>query len=335
MTDDAQPYDIGTMYKLLLAAFTPGEMRRFLRVRPLFRPVLDRFGPGHGLDAMVDGVIEYCETHLLWDELLAEVKEVNPRQYARFEPDLYVLAPHLAFEPELVEVPAGAFLMGGTDEYSFALLFSMPQHQVTLPAFEIGRYPVTNAEYAAFVEATFRQPPHYWPDGHLPEDLADHPVHAVSWYDAQVYTAWLRAQTGRDYRLPTEAEWEKAARGEDGRLWPWGNEWDLKRCNSADGAAGTTTPVGQYSPVGDSPYGCADMAGNVREWTQSLLKPYPYQTGDGREDLETDDPRVLRGGAFNDNQWFVCCAFRLGGYPIGISGYRGFRVVVAPGFPAP
>jgi formylglycine-generating enzyme required for sulfatase activity len=122
----------------------------------------------------------------------------------------------------------------------------------------------------------------------------------VTWHDAMAYCRWLARVTGRAYRLPSEAEWEKAARGTDGRIWPWGNKWDSKRCNSREGGPGNTTPVGQYSPQGDSPYGCVDMAGNVWEWTLSLLKDYPYDPKDGREDAQAEGRRRLRGGAFFD-----------------------------------
>jgi formylglycine-generating enzyme required for sulfatase activity len=207
-----------------------------------------------------------------------------------------------------------------------------PQHEVELPTFEIGRYPVTNAEYYAFVDATGRDVPGHWNDRRYPEKLASHPVVNVSWHDAQTYVAWLKKQTGRSYRLPTEAEWEKAARGTDGRVWPWGDDApDENRCNFNHNVSGTT-PVGQYSPRGGGPYGCADMAGNVWEWCQSLYnRPYPYDPADGREDLGAADGvfLVLRGGSFDSIQFLVRCAFR--NWSLANDSYRtyGFRVCVA------
>jgi formylglycine-generating enzyme required for sulfatase activity len=148
-----------------------------------------------------------------------------------------------------VTIPAGEFLFGDKKE------------KRTLPAFQIMRYPVTNAQYAEFVTATGHRPPVYWRDGLVPAEQANHPVTNVNWHDAQDYCAWANV------RLPTEEEWEKAARGTDGRDYPWGNDWpDATRCNF-NYYVGGTTPVGKYSPHGDSPYGCADMAGNVWEWT--------------------------------------------------------------------
>jgi formylglycine-generating enzyme required for sulfatase activity len=228
----------------------------------------------------------------------------------------------LPFEPELVRVPAGIFLMGTSDgqisqlralfEWAKDISFDteQPQHRIHLPAYQIGRYPINNAQYAAFVQATARDAPRSWPGGHVPGDRADHPVTDVTWHDAQAYVAWLRQRTGPQYRLPTEAEWEKAARGPDARIWPWGSQPpDQNRCNF-DRQAGDTTPAGHHSPQGDSPYGCADMAGNVWEWCQSLYKPYPYQAGDGREDLQAEGRRVLRGGSFIGSQRSVRCAYR-------------------------
>jgi formylglycine-generating enzyme required for sulfatase activity len=121
----------------------------------------------------------------------------------------------------------------------------------------------------------------------------------VSWYEAYAYCRWLSELTGREYRLPSEAEWEKAARGGDGRLYPWGDPFDPAHCNVRASGLGRTTPVGQYSPQGDSPYGCADVAGNVSEWTASRFRPYPYDPDDGREDPAGEAERVSRGGSWH------------------------------------
>jgi formylglycine-generating enzyme required for sulfatase activity len=274
-------------------------------------------------------------------------------------------AVHLArlpFEPELVLVPGGPFLMGTSDAqvqampegFEWAREFQerkwfddeQPQHELTLPPFEIGRYPVTNAEYAAFVEASGHAAPRHWCDGRLPEELADHPVVNVTWHDALAYVAWLRERTEQPYRLPAEAEWEKAARGSvpsagggdsggAGRLWPWGNDWDPARANCRPAGPGATTPVGQYSPASDSPCGAADMAGNVWEWCSSLWgedasKPsfgYPYRADDGRENLEAGGLRILRGGSWgNDNPGVVRCAYRNRSTPSYWNDVDGFRV---------
>ena len=174
-----------------------------------------------------------------------------------------VLRPHL-WEPEMVLIPASEFLMGsdpGRDKHADDE--EQPQHTLYLPDYYMARTPVTNAQYVAFVQATYRDPPEDWKHGRPPEGKEDHPVGYISWYDAVAYCNWLSQVTGKPYRLPSEAEWEKAARGTDGRIYPWGDEpSDEKRCNFGCNVGGTT-PVGRYSPQGDSPYGCTDMAGNV------------------------------------------------------------------------
>lgn len=253
----------------------------------------------------------------------AETPQVSPAE-----------APPLVFEPQTVRIPAGPFLMGSTDEHE------EPQHTVDLPEYFIGKYPVTNAEYQAFVRETGHAPPWHWDGEAYPEERGDHPVVYVTWHDALAYCQWLSEKTGKTYRLPSEAEWEKAARGADGRTYPWGDAWDETRLNSAEAGPGDTTPVGQYSPDGDSPYGLADMAGNVWEWTRSLWgenieKPdftYPYDPGDGRENLEAGDGvlRVLRGGSFYFYQRGVRCAIRRWDVPFLRYDYNGFRVVVSP-----
>jgi formylglycine-generating enzyme required for sulfatase activity len=246
---------------------------------------------------------------------------------------------------EFVRIPAGAFLMGSRADNGLASDSEKPQHSIELTYdYWIGRYPVTNEQFARFVMAA-----------QYPFDLAqwqtrsDHPVVKVSWFDALAYCKWLNnlvkaecPSHGLVLRLPTEAEWEKAARGEaaGAREWPWGNEFDRSKCNSDEGGKKGTTPVGAYSPQGDSSYGSADMAGNVWEWTVSLwgldlFQPqyrYPYQPHDGREKLDAPPAvyRVVRGGAFNSRQGSVRAASRYWFDGRARNEGVGFRVVVAP-----
>jgi formylglycine-generating enzyme required for sulfatase activity len=261
------------------------------------------------------------------------------------------------------EVPAGPFLMGSRDDDPLASNDEKPQHKLDIPyAYLIGRCPVTNAEFARFVEAGGYKDKELWtaagwkwkgtqagPERYGGEfDRPDHPVVGVSWHEAVAYCRWKMADGGwrqaeevrqflsalRDphcvVRLPTEAEWEKAARGADGRIYPWGDTFEAARANTADSELGHTTPVGAYSPAGDSPYGCADMAGNVWEWCQSLFRPYPYRPGDGREDPNAAGARVLRGGSWDFVRLNARCAFRYFNLLDFRLSYVGFRVVVAP-----
>ncbi len=282
---------------------------------------------------------------------LLEGGHLAPRERAAAGRTLAVLGDPRELDA-LVEVPAGPFLMGDGDE----------QHELVLPAFKIGKYPVTNGRYLRFVEATGRE--WGWERGHLP-DYANEPAAVVSWHDARAYCAWLtdlwraegRLAPGEVVRLPTEAEWEKAARGPvlsqrdatqsavegtDGRRWPWGNEWADDRCNSWELGLREATPVGMF-PAGIGPYGCLDLAGNVWEWTVSLWgkeirEPafkYPYDPADGREDVGAGDEvrRVVRGGAFLDVEDLVRCAFRDWGSPNDRDVFMGFRMVVSPHLP--
>jgi len=234
---------------------------------------------------------------------------------------------------KFVPVPKGKFLMGSRDDNKLAYDSEKPQHTVEIPSdYWIGQFPVTNEQYSKFVEAASQK--HDWVKDW--KKKLDHPVVNVSWNDAQAYCQWLNETQGKElpkghvFRLPSEAEWEKAARGEFGFEWPWGNEFDAAKCNSEEGKKGGTTPIGTYSALGgDSPYGAADMVGNVWEWTQSLYKGYPYDAKDGREDLKATDARVLRGGAFNYNDRFARCAFRYRYNPYNEWNPNGFRVVVA------
>jgi formylglycine-generating enzyme required for sulfatase activity len=233
------------------------------------------------------------------------------------------------FEPELILIPAGEFLMGSDKIIDKSADDNeQPQHTVNLLEYYISKTPVTNAQYASFTAAIDHHAPYHWKRGQPPGGKEDHPAVVVSWHDAMAYCEWLAVITGKAYRLPTEAEWEKAARGADGRIYPWGNQWDPKRCNSQEGGPGRTTAVGQYSPQWDSLYGCVDMVGNVWEWCHSSYKSYPYDPDDDREDPEARGDRVLRGGAFA-TQRPVRCAARRGNPQINRYYDIGFRVCVA------
>ncbi|MDY6875119.1 MAG: SUMF1/EgtB/PvdO family nonheme iron enzyme [Chloroflexota bacterium] len=315
-----------------------------------------------------------------------------------------------------VKVPAGPFLMGSTDEETnrwkeltrqlveedaykaegmtkeelLEILWAWlegerGQHRLEMPAFLVSRYPVTNAQYACFVEAGGYKDPAWWggeesdawawrqgkprlewqrtdrPDfWHNPRfNGPNQPVVGVTWYEVMAYCQWLEEQfrvsspefrIWRDsalvtvnpelekitVRLPTEAEWEKAARGTDGRTWPWGETWDETWANTAEGGLGRSSPVG-ILPAGDSPCGAADMVGNVWEWTLSLWGPdwrrpaygYPYRPDDGREDPSPGNgvARVVRGGSRFNCRDLARCAFRYRYDPVNSDGYGGFRCV--------
>lgn len=239
------------------------------------------------------------------------------------------------FEPRTVVVPAGVFTLGSSE--AGAPPIEGPQHSVSLPAYRIGVHPVTVAQYAEFIARTNSDPPREgWflrkPDGKL-----DHPVTGVSWRQAVAYCRWLSTETGRSYRLPTEAEWEKAARSSDGRRYPWGDAWVDGACQVE---AADTAPTGAH-PAGASPYGCEDMLGNVQEWTSTLWGSrkeaadyvYPYDGADGREDPGPEPPapqplRVHRGGCYRDKRDDVRCTARGASSPDAQLRWRGFRVVM-------
>ncbi|MHB2017880.1 MAG: bifunctional serine/threonine-protein kinase/formylglycine-generating enzyme family protein [Candidatus Xenobia bacterium] len=186
----------------------------------------------------------------------------------------------------LLRVPAGTFPMGsdhGGDE-------EKPRHLVTLHSYYIGRTDVTNAQFRRFVETTHYQAAGDW-ETRARQWGADAPVVEISWYDAQAYCRWARL------RLPTEAEWERAARGTDERLYPWGNTWEPERCWNDANSDGRPHAAGS-KPSGASPVGCLDMAGNVWQWCNSKYRAYPYVAGDGREDAGGSEVRVLRGGCY-------------------------------------
>jgi formylglycine-generating enzyme required for sulfatase activity len=206
---------------------------------------------------------------------------------------------------DMVKVPKGPFLYG--DDKTRETIDN---------DYWVDKYPVTNEKYCAFVEAGGYARQEYWsPEGwqwKMKENITepaywndekwnqpDYPVFGVSYYEAEAYAKWV----GK--RLPTEQEWEKSARGEDGRQYPWGEEFDKSRCNSSEHGIGHTTPVIQY-PKGISPYGCYDMAGNVWEWCASWY------------DKQQKDARVVRGGSWYGLPKFLRASFRFG----HVAGYR-------------
>jgi formylglycine-generating enzyme required for sulfatase activity len=232
-----------------------------------------------------------------------------------------------ADDKEMILIPGGSLLMG-SDEGPAK---HQPQHSIQVEIFYIDRFPVTNEEYKRFVDETGHPVPFYdvsWCDTQgynwdpetraFPEGKDDHPVVLVKWTDALAYARWA----GK--RLPTEAEWELAARGLDGRIWPWGNRSAPGRSNTLEAGVGATTSVQRHVPYGASPEGVADMIGNVWEWTSSLFRPYPYDAHDGRETLKTNGWRVLRGGSWVNDLYTARTYTRLDGDFILYSNV-GFR----------
>ncbi|HIP97394.1 MAG TPA: formylglycine-generating enzyme family protein [Anaerolineae bacterium] len=217
----------------------------------------------------------------------------------------------------MVEIPAGPFTMGNDNGRKD----EAPAHEVDLPAFEIDKFEVTNADFALFVEATDYQTDaekmglsRIWRDAAEGKD--NHPVVYVSWNDAVAYCQWV----GK--RLPTEAEWEKAARGTDARLYPWGNEYDAGKFNGKDGGIRGTTAVGSFAD-GASPYGVLDMAGNVWEWTADWYEAYPgssYQSPYYGKQF-----KVVRGGGWFETADFVRTTARNATSDTAANDDLGFR----------
>jgi formylglycine-generating enzyme required for sulfatase activity len=207
---------------------------------------------------------------------------------------------------EMVCIPSGEFIYGVNRASFFQ------------EEFWIDKTPVTNAEYKRFLDANPDHPvpfskeeetnPYNWDQRNrtYPRGMESHPVVLVSLYDVQSYAKWA----GK--RLPSEQEWEKAARGVDGRTYPWGRIWQMSACNTSEYGVNGTTPVGKFSPAGDSPYGCVDMSGNVWEWTAS---EYGAST------------MVIRGGSWRNSHLDVWCTMRAGNAPDNIANHIGFRLV--------
>lgn len=242
------------------------------------------------------------------------------------------------FEPETILIPEGPFLMGSING-SDAPANEWPQHTVTLPAYRIGIHPVTNSQYEEFVREKHISvaPVMGWDGQRVPPGLENHPVSGVTWYEALAYCQWLSEKTGRSYSLPNEAQWEKACRGGNGFVYPWGNDLEAGRSNHG---CESIAAVDAYPA--QNKFGCYDMVGNIRQWTCSLWgekrsQPdarylYPWKD-DGRNSLSANRQirRVVRGSSMRDAVQTLRCSARSGQLPEdpGLSGLRhGFRVVI-------
>jgi Sulfatase-modifying factor enzyme 1 len=407
MANDTTSYNIAAVRQLLMAAFTVEDLRRFCEDRPTLRPIIARFGPEQGLDDLVDEVIVYCRTHLLWDELLVEVQKENPLQYARFEPMLHeprsipptqppstkptsasvirmhhsrrvwaavgimalvvivvvglgvrqLLLPQSTSKPTpAMEVTAATASPAATNTLTspksskagpscneVKMTWTRPQDGMImvcvptseagvgsdLDAFWIDQTEVTNAQYRQCM-AAHACPLHVcWYDDNVCAgekcdslNAPDQPVVCVTWDEAQDYANWVGG------RLPTEAEWEKACAGADGRRYPWGDEFDCHNGNFGDPDSKTVpeekgefscdgyiwaSPVGSF-PAGASPYGALDMAGNAAEWVAE---------------------QRTRGGSMFKFDRETSCTYSLYQFPTSRSKHNGFRLVMDPPSPEP
>ncbi|MBL1261415.1 MAG: SUMF1/EgtB/PvdO family nonheme iron enzyme [Thiotrichaceae bacterium] len=243
---------------------------------------------------------------------------------------------------QTILIPAGEFLMG-TDRRQ-SNVYNRPQHTASTDEYRIDKYAVTNAQYARFIAATAHRPPLDWKDGKIGEGKELHPVTMVSWQNAADYAAWA----GK--RLPTEVEWEKAARGTEGLRWPWGNVMDAERLNTYY-SVGSTTLYNAY-PEGAGPYGVMDMVGNVSEWTADDFTAYtgsaapanlfkakrakeprlgPAKAMKMAEFVETDLPyKVLRGGSWKSDPFSTATYHRNYAWPNFASDFFGFRCAQTP-----
>ena len=232
-----------------------------------------------------------------------------------------------AYDLTMIYIPPGKFIMGADDGDDN----EKPSHEVDLDGYWIGKYEITFAQYDFYCEDIGIKKPidHGW-------GRENRPVIHVSWNDATAYSDWLSEKTGLKFKLPTEAQWEKAARGPGGLIYPWGNVYNMYNCNSKDGELKKTSPVGTYAR-GKSPYGCMDMAGNVWEWCaewydKDYYKISPAKNRQGPVSGDKPDKRVMRGGSWDRESIELRCAKRGNGNPRSNFDHVGFRLVCVPPF---
>jgi len=236
--------------------------------------------------------------------------------------------------PDLVRIEGGKVPLGTENEH----------HKVPLQPYFLSRYPITNAQYQVFVKGEGYTNRKYWSKrgwewqqslGSLADrfetisGIATHPVTGVTWYEALAYTRWFSEKSGRNVRLPSEAEWEFAAAGLEQRKYPWGSRTSDDTTNHRETGIGRTTAVGIF-PKDRTPEGICDLGGNVWEWCSSLAKDYPYRSADGREDLEAPGSRILRGGSYDGKRSEMHCTYRRPAEPHARVDVVGFRIAVDP-----
>ncbi|MBN1430397.1 MAG: SUMF1/EgtB/PvdO family nonheme iron enzyme [Anaerolineae bacterium] len=238
-----------------------------------------------------------------------------------------------ALPPEMIHIDGGVVGLGIESE----------RHTIRLRSFHLARYPITNAQFWKFAEEGYKDAAYWTPEGndwrvahsnhrrgllqHPVWGIANRPVVGLTWYEAYAFSCWLAAKTGKPYRLPTEAEWERAAAGIEGRKYPWGNRASDDTTNTQEAGIRQTTAVGIF-PADQTPEGVCDLGGNVWEWTNSLAKDYPYKAGDGRERTEGKGARVLRGGSYDSPRKVIHCTQRRPMDPATRAALIGFRVAM-------
>jgi len=223
------------------------------------------------------------------------------------------------YDIKMIHIPPGKFMMGSNDGRDN----EKPLHEVDLDGYWIGKYEVTFGQYDRYCGETGKKKP-----GDKGWGGENQPVINVSWDDATAYCDWLSKKTGLTFQLPTEAQWEKAARGSRGFQYPWGNDFDRTKCNSVESGLKQTMPVGSFHS-GKSPYGCMDMAGNVWEWCADWYDADYYKNSPAKN---PQGPlagvyRALHGGSWGSESVLLRCAARYGDDPRGGLLYGGFRVV--------
>ncbi|MDH5526981.1 MAG: formylglycine-generating enzyme family protein [Nitrospirota bacterium] len=279
-------------------------------------------------------VLGFCIAHAILLATKEKNKLINQTLAQRDAELVYGDAGPVINGDEVVHIPAGPFTMGRPEGDPESNSDATPEHVVTLPPYYIGKYEVTNAQYREFVQETRQLPPPHWNgDGTYPDGMGNLPVAYINWEQAKAYAAW------KGGRLCQEAEWEKAARGTDKRLYPYGNEYDPSLAN-INYLVDRLTPVGSY-PDGVSPYGVHDMMGNLYEWTANHYAPYPGNQDDpvayaafkvdefGNVMIDPDEESfyvVTRGGCWKCDPWSSQVTTRNATRPGYASDFFGVRV---------